>query len=174
MVPIRRPTECIRPGAGRAAMLSHRERPATPPGGLRGSPPRISIPGTPRGPGGSVGRPLGRVSRFLGASGTLVDATASTARPFLPRKRETRSYWVPSIRFGPLGRYAEAEPLYERLLAVEEKALGPEHPDLDESLTNYAALLQTMGRDAEAARMEARAKAIRNPISPPGRARRAT
>ncbi len=73
-----------------------------------------------------------------------------------------------------LGRYAEAEPLYERLLAVEEKALGPEHPDLDESLTNYAALLQTMGRDAEAARMEARAKAIRNPISPPGRARRAT
>ena len=28
------------------------------------------------------------------------------------------------------GRYAEAEPLYERLLAIWEKALGPEHPQV--------------------------------------------
>ena len=27
------------------------------------------------------------------------------------------------------GRYAEAEPLYKRALAIREKALGPEHPD---------------------------------------------
>jgi len=26
------------------------------------------------------------------------------------------------------GRYAEAEPLYKRALAIYEKALGPEHP----------------------------------------------
>ncbi len=26
------------------------------------------------------------------------------------------------------GRYAEAEPLYKRALAIIEKALGPEHP----------------------------------------------
>ena len=26
------------------------------------------------------------------------------------------------------GRYAEAEPLYKRALAIEEKARGPEHP----------------------------------------------
>ena len=28
------------------------------------------------------------------------------------------------------GRYAEAEPLYKRSLAIREKALGPEHPDV--------------------------------------------
>ncbi len=58
-------------------------------------------------------------------------------------------------------RYAEAEPLIKRALAIEEKALGPEHPDVAQSLENYAALLRKTGRSAEAAKMEARAKAIR-------------
>src|SRR5262249_49139824 len=38
------------------------------------------------------------------------------------------------------GRYAEAEPLLERGLAIREKALGPEHPDVGTSLNNLAAL----------------------------------
>lgn len=48
------------------------------------------------------------------------------------------------------GRYAEAEPLYRRDLAISEAALGPEHPDVATSLNNLAALLQTMGRYTEA------------------------
>jgi hypothetical protein len=28
------------------------------------------------------------------------------------------------------GRYAGAEPLYKRSLAISEKALGPDHPDV--------------------------------------------
>ena len=59
------------------------------------------------------------------------------------------------------GRYAEAEPLYQRSLAIREKALGPEHPDVATSLENYAALLRATGRSAEAGKMEARAKEIR-------------
>ena len=59
------------------------------------------------------------------------------------------------------GRYAEAEPLYKRSLAIYEKALGPEHLDVATSLENYANLLRTTGRSAEAAEMETRAKAIR-------------
>ncbi len=39
-------------------------------------------------------------------------------------------------------RYALAEPLSERSLAIREKALGPEHPDVAQSLENYAALLR--------------------------------
>ena len=31
------------------------------------------------------------------------------------------------------GRYAEAEPLYKRSLAIREKALGPDHPDVAHS-----------------------------------------
>ena len=59
------------------------------------------------------------------------------------------------------GKYAEVEPLYQRSLAIREKALGPEHPRVATSLENYAALLRKTGRGAEAAKMEARAKAIR-------------
>ncbi len=59
------------------------------------------------------------------------------------------------------GKYAEAEPLLKRALAIVEKALGPEHPDVAASLENYAALLRETGRSDEAAKMEARAEAIR-------------
>ncbi len=58
------------------------------------------------------------------------------------------------------GKYAEAEPLYKRSLAIYEKALGPEHPNVATSLENYAALLRKTGRSDEATEMEARAKAI--------------
>lgn len=39
------------------------------------------------------------------------------------------------------GKYTEADPLYERSLAILEKVLGPEHPDLASSLNNRAELL---------------------------------
>ncbi len=58
------------------------------------------------------------------------------------------------------GRYAEAEPLYKRALAIFEKALGPGHPLVAQSLENYALLLRETGRTTEATKMEARAKAI--------------
>ena len=38
------------------------------------------------------------------------------------------------------GRYADAEPLYKRSLAICEKALGPDHPDVAMSLNNLAVL----------------------------------
>ncbi len=59
------------------------------------------------------------------------------------------------------GKYAEAEPLYQRSLAIWEKALGPEHPDVAMVLENYAGLLRETGREEEASSMEARAQAIR-------------
>ncbi len=58
------------------------------------------------------------------------------------------------------GKYAEAEPLYKRSLAILEKALGPEHPNVATGLGNYIALLRKTNREAEAARMESRARAI--------------
>ena len=59
------------------------------------------------------------------------------------------------------GRYAEAEPLYERALTIFEKALGPERPDVATALENYAALPRETGRSEDAREMEARAKAVR-------------
>ena len=46
--------------------------------------------------------------------------------------------------------------------AIREKALGPEHPNVAQSLENYAALLRKTGRATEASKMEARAEAIRS------------
>src|SRR4051794_19349858 len=48
------------------------------------------------------------------------------------------------------GRYADAEPLYKRSLAIREKALGPDHPDVANSLNSLAALYQDQGRYADA------------------------
>ena len=70
--------------------------------------------------------------------------------------------------YNKFGYYdAGAEPLYKRALTIMERALGPEHPYVAQALENYAVLLRETGRssgglrDAEAAKMEARAKAIR-------------
>ena len=48
------------------------------------------------------------------------------------------------------GRYAEAEPLIRRSLAIREKVLGREHPDVARSLNNLADLYERQGRYAEA------------------------
>ena len=52
------------------------------------------------------------------------------------------------------GDHAGAEPLLKRALAVRRQVLGSAHPDTAESLQDYAALLRTMGREAEAAEPE--------------------
>ena len=59
------------------------------------------------------------------------------------------------------GKYAEAEPLYKRALAIVEKTLGVEHPNVAVILSSYAALLRKMNREAEAVILESRAKEIR-------------
>jgi tetratricopeptide (TPR) repeat protein len=56
-------------------------------------------------------------------------------------------------------RYKEAEPLYQRALAIYEKALGLDHPLTVLCVRNYAALLRERGRAAEAEKLEARFKA---------------
>jgi tetratricopeptide (TPR) repeat protein len=53
------------------------------------------------------------------------------------------------------GKYGEAEPLYRRALAIREQQLGPQHPDTLATRGNYTALLRAMGRDREAARLQA-------------------
>ncbi|MCZ6453622.1 MAG: tetratricopeptide repeat protein, partial [Alphaproteobacteria bacterium] len=59
------------------------------------------------------------------------------------------------------GKYADAEPLYKRALAILDKTPGPEHPNLTAGLENYAAVLRKTGRTLEADNLENRATAIR-------------
>ncbi len=58
------------------------------------------------------------------------------------------------------GKYAEAEPLYKRALAIREKALGPEHPHVANILRNMAECYKKTGKKKEAKRLEERAKII--------------
>jgi tetratricopeptide (TPR) repeat protein len=59
------------------------------------------------------------------------------------------------------GRYSDAEPFYERSMAIREKVLGAEHPDLATSLNNLAVLHDYQGQYAKAEPLYQRALAIR-------------
>lgn len=58
------------------------------------------------------------------------------------------------------GRYAEAEPLYERALAIREKELGTQDPEVAAVLNNLAVLFSAQGRYARAEGLYKRALAI--------------
>jgi tetratricopeptide (TPR) repeat protein len=57
------------------------------------------------------------------------------------------------------GRYAEAEPLYERALAIDERSFGPDQPNVATSLNDLAELLRTTNRLEEAEPLYRRALA---------------
>jgi len=57
-------------------------------------------------------------------------------------------------------RYEQAEPLFQRALAIREHELGPNHPDTATSLNNLAGLYWAQGKYAEAESLLQRALAI--------------
>jgi tetratricopeptide (TPR) repeat protein len=59
------------------------------------------------------------------------------------------------------GKYADAEGLHKRALAIKEKALGGSHPSVAVSLHNLAALYVKQGNYTEAEGLHERALAIR-------------
>ena len=65
-------------------------------------------------------------------------------------------------------KFSECEPLLERSLKLRQSKLGPEHPETADSLRDYARVLKKLGRDSEAEKMYAEAKAIlaKRPKSP--------
>jgi Flp pilus assembly protein TadD len=81
---------------------------------------------------------------------------ALNSNPDLARSLNNLAYLYYST-----GRYAEAEPLYVRSLAIREKELGANHPDTATSLNNMAALYESTGRYAEAEPLLIRSLAIR-------------
>jgi tetratricopeptide (TPR) repeat protein len=64
------------------------------------------------------------------------------------------------------GRYADAEPLYKRSLAIREKTLGPDHEDVATSLNNLAELYRSQERYADAEPLLKRSLAIREAANP--------
>jgi tetratricopeptide (TPR) repeat protein len=65
------------------------------------------------------------------------------------------------LQYARMGRQAEAETVFQKAIIVQEKALGPVHPDLAKSLNNLAELYRTQNRQAEAEPIHKRILAIR-------------
>jgi hypothetical protein len=63
------------------------------------------------------------------------------------------------------GKCAEAEPVFRRVLAIRQKGLGRDHPDVAQTLENLAVVLHALDRNLEADDCEVRAKAIRARIA---------
>lgn len=55
-----------------------------------------------------------------------------------------------AVRLYDAGKYVEGIPLAERVLAIREKALGPEHPDVGVALNDLARLYDAQGRYGDA------------------------
>jgi tetratricopeptide (TPR) repeat protein len=62
--------------------------------------------------------------------------------------------------YSETGRDAEAEPIYQRAIAVMERANGRDSADIASELTNFAALYQRQGRDEAAEPLFKRALAL--------------
>ena len=56
------------------------------------------------------------------------------------------------------GKYSEAIPLAQQVLAIREKQLGPNHPDVAESLAKLGRLYLQQGRNADAESVLSRAR----------------
>ena len=54
--------------------------------------------------------------------------------------------FCPFLPFTFQGKYEEAEPLYRRSLAIDEKVYGPDHPEVATDLNNWAVLLEKQVR----------------------------
>jgi tetratricopeptide (TPR) repeat protein len=64
------------------------------------------------------------------------------------------------IQLYQAGHVAEAVPLAQRVLAIDEKALGPDHPNVATALGNLASLYQAKGDYERAEPLYQRALAI--------------
>ena len=78
-----------------------------------------------------------------------------------PASEDPAALNAEAVRLYQAGRYADAIPLAERVLALREKGLGPEHPDVAGSLHNLARLYKSMGDYAKSEPLYQRSLAIR-------------
>jgi len=66
-------------------------------------------------------------------------------------------------------KLSDAIPLLEQALAIDEKVLGPYHPDVARVLEYYAALLRASGRSADADAAEQRIFSLKHRFEQPNK-----
>ncbi|HEY5174201.1 MAG TPA: tetratricopeptide repeat protein [Terriglobales bacterium] len=108
---------------------------------------------------------------FLGSSlyekGKYREAAATYQRCLQIRPDDAMVLNNTALSLEDAGDYAGAEPLYRRALALNEKALGPDHTDVATNLNNLADLLREKGDYAGAEPLYRRALAITEKVLGP-------
>ena len=56
-----------------------------------------------------------------------------------------------AVLYHAQGKYAQAEPLYQRVLKLLKQTIGPDHPTLATTLNNLAVVYEAQGKYGEAA-----------------------
>jgi tetratricopeptide (TPR) repeat protein len=98
----------------------------------------------------------------------LIIAVALTVDAFIiapafPQQSELAALNARVIALYRAGKFAEAVPLAQQALAINERALGPNHPDVAASLSTLAWLYDRQGRYAEAEPLHNRALMTADP-----------
>jgi tetratricopeptide (TPR) repeat protein len=99
-----------------------------------------------------------RVAGFVAVTSRMPVVNSPTAPPksaLQPAEQSAKNNSLDGA-----SRFAEAEPLYKRALAILEKALGPDHPDVATALNNLANLYPARGRYTDAEPLLRRALGI--------------
>ncbi len=105
------------------------------------------------------GRTAPRLAMVVAAGLVCLIVSASAARS--QKSDDVVALDAEVIRLYRANLYAEATEIAKRSLAVREKALGPDHPDIATALISVALLYRVQGRVAEAVPFSERILAIR-------------
>jgi Tetratricopeptide repeat len=90
------------------------------------------------------------LSLFRTMSDLIVRRIVQGARPGPSGRRQRLEQSRQPVYVEQQGCYSEAEPLVRGCLAIKEKVLGPDHPDVALSLNNLTDLLYAWMRPAQA------------------------
>jgi tetratricopeptide (TPR) repeat protein len=97
---------------------------------------------------------------FATAGLALALLAASSSVPAHAQSAALRETFGRGMELYRAGRYAEAEPLFRRSLAIEAHLPGPPRPEAAQGLDNLAGMYEEQGRYAEAEPLYGRALAM--------------
>ena len=83
------------------------------------------------------------------------------ASPALAQSSKLETLEQKVMELNRAGRYAEAVPLAQQVVAIEEQTLGPDHPDVAIALSYLASLYSSQGLNGDAVPLLQRSLAIR-------------
>ena len=115
--------------------------------------------------GDQLARALGLLVQIQGSLGKTTDVAATQIARAVDLAKSEQTKSAALHEYGSLkerqGKYGEAETLLRRSLAIDEKALGVEHPDYGASLHALAGVLESQGKYGEAETLLRRSLALK-------------